>query len=217
MAAITREFWPNRSFVWGKLRNPFDSAAVVPSPEYLPYGLYFGRLIEEKGVDRLLDAAGLIGDFPIKIVGSGPDEPKLRSMVAERKLTNVEFLGPLCGTDLDRVLKTARFIVVPSVWHENFPYVINQAFALARPVIGTRRGGIAELVEDGVRGLLYEADDIQALAAAIRSLAADPERARALGTAAKAYSDQLFVDGHFYDDLMAIYERAADARSRTRR
>ena len=215
MAEVTHTFWPNRPIVWGKLRNPFDRGAYIPSSDYLPYGLYFGRLIEEKGVDKLMEAAALIDRFPIKIVGTGPDETKLRSMVAERKLTNVEFLGPLWGTDLDNLLRTARFVVVPSVWHENFPYVINQSFALARPVIGTRRGGINELVEDGVRGLLYDADDVQSLAAAIRLLAADPLKAAAMGSAAKAYSDNVFEDNHFYADLMAIYQRAADAHSRS--
>jgi glycosyltransferase involved in cell wall biosynthesis len=217
MAGITQEFWSHRSIAWGKLRNPFNSAAFSPSMDYEAYGLFFGRLIEEKGVDRLLEAATQINGFPIKIVGTGPNEEKLRSISAERHIENVEFVGPKWGAELDELLRRARFVVVPSVWHENFPYVINQSFALARPVIASRRGGITELVEDGVRGLLYEADDIPGLAAAIRTLASDPERAAKMGTAAKAYSDALFDDEIFFADLMDIYRKARDAHPRSGR
>lgn len=217
MAGVTQQFWPDRAVSWSKLRNPFDSAAQQPLDVYEPFGLFFGRLIDEKGVDRLIEAARAIDGFAIKIIGNGPDMGKLQALVGQYGLTNVEFLGPMWGDELNTVLARARFVVVPSIWHENFPYVINQAFALARPVLGSRRGGIPELLADGERGLVFEPDDPAALAAQIRRLAGDEGEARRMGQAAKAYSDATFNDAVFLAELMQAYERGKDAHHRRRR
>lgn len=216
MANVTNEFWPDRDFSWSKIRNPFDSPSHKPLDVYEPFGLYFGRLIDEKGVDRIIDAADRIDGFPVKIVGNGPDLEKLQQMVAERGLDNIEFLGPMWGAELEAVLSRARFVIVPSVWHENFPYVINQSFALARPVIGSRRGGITELVEDGERGLVFEPDDPAELAAKIVTLATDEGAARRMGQAAKQYSDAYFNDTAFLAEVMTAYQRGLDAYRRHR-
>ncbi len=217
MARQTRDFWPDRAISWSKMRNPFDSAAFTPHEGDEAYGLYFGRIIDEKGVDRIIDAAGRIDGFRVKIVGDGPDLEALRARAACEGLTNVTFTGPKWGDDLIPILSRARFVIVPSIWHENFPYVINQAFALARPVIGARRGGIPELIADGERGLVFDPDDRADLAAKITALAQDPELARRMGRKAKQYSDKTFNDTVFLADLMAAYERGGDAHRRHRR
>lgn len=217
LAETTQSFWADRLLSWSKLLNPFDSAKYQASDSYEPFGLYFGRLIVEKGVDRIVDAAGDIGDYPIKIVGNGPDEEMLRARVIERGLTNVEFLGPKWGEELNEILARAGFVIVPSTWHENFPYVINQAFAFGRPVLGSRRGGITELVDHGERGLIFEPDEPSALAAAIRQLAAKPDELKRMGQNAKAYSDELFNDETSLKNLLYAYERGMDEHSRHRR
>jgi len=214
MARTTEEFWPDRKFSWSKLRNPFDSATHAALDIYEPFGLFFGRLVDEKGVDRIIEAARSIDGFPIKIIGSGPDLEKLRDMASGYGLSNIEFLGPMWGEDLDSVLSRARFVLVPSLWHENFPYVINQAFALARPVIGSRRGGITELLADGERGLLFEPNNPEELAVHIRTLAANEAEARRMGIAAKTYSDATSNDEVFSAELMDAYRQAADVRNR---
>ncbi len=217
MAHETEKFWAGRNFSWSKMRNPFDSASFQPSDEYEPYGLYFGRIIDEKGVDRIVDAARDIHPFEMRIVGDGPDLDKLRQRADRENLSNIRFLGPLWGDALTPVLSRARFVVVPSLWHENFPYVINQAFALARPVIGARRGGITELVADGERGLIFDPDTPGALAGCINQLARNEDEARQMGQRAKVYSDANFNDTIFLQDLMHAYERAQDAHRRHRR
>lgn len=217
LAGVTKEFWPDRDFSWSKLRNPFNSSGFAASEEAEPYGLYFGRIIEEKGVDHLIDAAGEVCGFPIKIVGSGPDEQLLRDRVISRGLSNVEFMGPLWGPDLDVVLRRASFVIVPSIWHENFPYVINQAFAHARPVIGSNRGGITELVEHGVRGLIFEPTKPGDLAGAILELANNAQLRNTLGQNAKRWSDDVFSDQRTLEDLLTAYRGGQDAARRHRR
>ncbi|HEY3383825.1 MAG TPA: glycosyltransferase family 4 protein [Vicinamibacterales bacterium] len=211
MAHETQEFWPNRSFRWRQLRNPFDSTKFRLETAYEDYALFVGRLIEEKGVDVLLDAASLVPSVRVKIVGTGPEEGALRAQAARLELTNVEFLGAVWGDDLDMLLSRSRFLIVPSVWHENYPYVINQSFAFGKPVIASDRGGMPELVDHDRTGLVYDSGDRAALARAMQALWDDPDRTVRLGRAAKEYSDATFNDERFLETLLGIYSEVLDA------
>ncbi|MCP5124565.1 MAG: glycosyltransferase family 4 protein [Gammaproteobacteria bacterium] len=213
MARETENFWGVGSFCWDMLRNPFESRKYPYSPDYEDYGLYFGRLIDEKGVDILVSAAALAPTVRLKIVGNGPDAGKLKALANSLGLNNIEFVGSLWGTALDDILKRTRFVVVPSVWHENFPYVINQSFAFGKAVIGTDRGGIPELVKHGERGIVYPAHDIRLLADAMLDLWNNSEKAVEMGRRAKEYSDSEFNDEQQYEKLMSIYKKVLDART----
>lgn len=212
MARETERFW-KRSFRWKMLRNPFDSQKFPLSAESEDYGLFFGRLVEEKGVDVLVRAAARAPGVKLKIVGDGPESDRLLKLAADLGLSNVEFVGPQWGEDLTRLLQKCRFVVVPSVWHENFPYVINQSFAFGKPVIGSDRGGIPEMVADGVRGLVYAADSPEALAGAMLKLCESPELAESMGREAKRFSDEAFNDRSFYESLVNIYQEVLNERA----
>ncbi|QXI44670.1 glycosyltransferase [Pseudomonas wayambapalatensis] len=202
MLEKTREFWPGKAFRAGILKNPFDVGAF--QPVYTgDYALYFGRVIEEKGVDRIIEAVEKLS-IPVKIVGDGPDLAHLKALCEHKHLTHVEFLGPLWGDALKPVLEGARFILVPSLWHENFPYVIFQAFAAGKPVIGSLRGGIPELIS-AERGLLFEPDDPHALAACMKQLWNDAPLCTRLGINAREYVESEFSDQVFYETLMRHY------------
>jgi len=216
MARETERFWGADSFRWDTLRNPFDSRKFPLSEADDDYALFFGRLVDEKGVDILVRAMASARDVKLKIVGSGPDEEKLLKLTMQLGLQNVEFLGPKWGDELDSILSLARFVVVPSVWHENFPYVINQSFAFGKAVIGSDRGGIPELVSHGVRGLIYPAHDESALAAAMTELWNDPEQAKQMGKAAKVFSDDEFNDERFYERLISVYDGVLNESSGSR-
>jgi glycosyltransferase involved in cell wall biosynthesis len=205
MAHKTEAFWGKENFRWRMLRNPFGAHKHAASNEAGNYALYFGRLIEEKGVDVLLDAAALARDVPLVVVGDGPDMDKLKKQAASQGLTHVQFVGTKWGDDLDKILRGCRFVTVPSLWHENFPYVILQSFAMGKPVIGSNRGGIPELVAHGERGLVYEATDARALARFNSQLWNDKPATLRMGHAAKRYVDETFNDNNFYNNLMNIY------------
>lgn len=166
MAEQTEAFWGKGTVDIDFLRNPFDVAKNFVAPNVGDYMLYFGRLIDEKGVDVLLDAAAFAPDVPVVVVGDGPDRAALEKRA--KSLYNVRLVGPAWGEDLHKWLKNARAVVVPSIWHENFPYVILQAFAASTPVIASNRGGMPELVlAQGTKtafGWTYEATDAAALA-----------------------------------------------------
>lgn len=208
MAKKTEEFWGKETFHWDKLTNPYNSSQYPLCREYEDYILFFGRFVEEKGAEVLLRAMAKIPEVNLIMIGEGPQSDYLHQLSNELSLGNVKFTGPKWGENLNLLLKKSRFVVIPSIWHENFPYVIFQAFAFGKAVIGTDRGGIPELVFHGERGLIYPALDVDALAENIKKLWDDPGMSVRMGEKAKEYIDSEFTDEKFYENLMRIYREA---------
>lgn len=204
MADITKEFWADTKFNIDYIKNPFDSTKFSVSPVKENYCLYFGRLAYEKGVDLLLDAIKSYPNIPLKIVGNGPEEEKLKAIVETNRISNVEFLGSMWGEELNEILRKARFVIVPSKWHENYPYVINQSFAYGIPVIGSKKGGIPEMIGDD-RGLVFE--DINELKIQIEKLWKDEGLQRILGDNAKKWSDENFNQPIFNENIIRVYKK----------
>lgn len=208
MANKTEEFWGEDKFNWGVLRNPFNIDSHVLNGDTEEYFLYFGRLIDEKGVDILLEAAKLAPQIPIKIIGEGPQEGALRSFAKTHGLVNVEFLGPQWGDGLNSILKNARSVVVPSLWHENYPYVILQSFAAGKTVIGTNRGGIPEMLQNEKFGWLYDAENSAQLAELLISVSNLPnDEIVKPGRCAQQFVIDNFNDMSFYNSLISNYEK----------
>ncbi len=205
MARKTEEFWGSDSFGWQILRNPFDASKFSASSESGSYALFFGRLIDEKGVDVLLHAAAIAADVPVVIVGDGPDRDRLQSMAQALGCSNVTFMGEKWGDDMDRIIAACRYVVVPSLWHENFPYVILQSLAMGKPVVGSDRGGIPEMVRHGETGYVFDPDDASQLARYMGILANDDDEVARMGRRAKNLVDDEYNDVRFYDQLMQIY------------
>lgn len=206
MAAKTEEFWGKGRVQMDFLRNPFDATAHHVPVHAGDYMLYFGRLIGEKGVDVLVEGARSAPEVPVVIVGDGPDRSKLEQAAAS--LDNVRVVGPAWGAELKGWLHGARAVVVPSLWHENFPYVILQAFAAGKPVIGAERGGIPELVSAGPHGWLFDPLDVRALSALLTKVHNLGDHAIAeMGEATQSYVAAQFNDEKICADLKRIYER----------
>lgn len=206
MAKKTEEFWGTDTFRWAKLLNPFDSTKYEASYKYSDYILFFGRLVEEKGADILIKAMKYVPNARLLLVGDGPQLTQLKNLSINLNLRNIEFTGPKWGKEMDLLIENARFVVVPSLWHENFPYVIVQSFAMAKAVIGTDRGGIPELIIDGEYGYIYSANDAEDLSKKINELWSNPDLAVDMGKKAKEYADSIFNDNVFYETLMSIYQ-----------
>ena len=153
--------------------------------------LFVGRLAAIKGLRVLIEAlsraragGGDGGAITLDLVGDGPDRAALEA--AARPLDGaVRFLGYRSQAGVAAALAEADALVLPS-FAEGLPVVLMEAMASRRPVIATRVGGVGELVEDGVSGLLVEAGDAAGLAGAIAALAADPARRAGMGAAGRA-------------------------------
>ena len=157
--------------------HPIDTTNVTPYYEDNGYVLYMGRLSEEKGVDVLAEAAKMTPDINYRIVGSGPLQSALERQT--RGLKNIVFTGFKTGPALQRELKQARIVVVPSVWYENYPLSILEAKAAGKVVIASDIGGIPEMLDTR---FLVPAGDARGLAGKLQTWFNEPfAKRRAVG------------------------------------
>lgn len=169
------------------------------------YILYLGRLSEEKGIEVLIEAMKNIKNkVLLKIVGEGSLLDDLKRKKELEGLDNIEFVGFQSGDKLKQIISDSEFVVVPSVWYENSPLVIYEAMALGKTVIGSRIGGIPELIKEGVTGLLFEAGDSRELATKIDYLLDNDKVLTRMGEAAKVESLRFGFDKH-YEKIMEVY------------
>ena len=97
---------------------------------------------------------------------------RLRAQALQK---NIEFMGPFGSADLKTVFGNIDVLVVPSIWQENAPLVIQEAFIAGVPVIASRIGGIPELVADSVNGRLFEPGNARELKEMIEDVIEDPD------------------------------------------
>jgi len=199
---------------------PAERIVVVPNcvvaDDYHPlhragdHALYVGRLSREKGVEVLVRAAAASG-ARVKMVGDGPLRPTLERMIAESG-ADVELLGFRSGEELSAAVQAASAVVMPSICHDNCPLAVIEAMAWGKPVIGSRVGGIPELVRDGEEGVLVPHGDTAALGAAMLRLQQDSELAERMGRAGRARVEAHYDAGPHYRAVAAAYRLAAETR-----
>lgn len=176
--------------------------------------VYCGRLQGNKGVETLVRAAALARQ-PVTIVGTGPEDARLRSLSAELG-ADVEFLGYRPKSALPEVLQSARAIVVPSEVNENAPLALLEGYAAGRPVIGARIAGIPELVREEETGALFPSGQVEALAAALDRFAALPDaRLADMGAAGRRWVEQDFTATRYRSRLLALYASLDGATQRS--
>jgi glycosyltransferase involved in cell wall biosynthesis len=166
---------------------------AVPGP---PRVLTVGRLVEKKGHDTLIRAAGLLRDqgvaFMLRIAGDGPEWPRLQRLVHELDLAgHVIFLGPVSTREVQAEYGSASVFALaarrlPNGDRDGLPNVLLEAMVQGLPVVGTTQPGIAEAVEHERTGLLVGGEDPAALAGALRRVLTDRELARRLGASGQA-------------------------------
>lgn len=133
----------------------------LPKKDYI---LYFGRFSQEKGIETLLKACSLLPDVKFIFAGTGPMESEIS------KIPNIENVGFKSGEELSSLILQAKASVYPSIWYENCPLSVMESISLGTPVIGADIGGIPELVENGINGLLFKAGDAEDLVSKISQI-----------------------------------------------
>jgi glycosyltransferase involved in cell wall biosynthesis len=154
--------------------------------------LFVGRLVELKGLAYLIEAAARLRDrVPARIVaiGIGPERERLEALARERNIA-VDFRNKVPDAELHLAFLTSDVLVLPSIIDargdtEGLGVALLDAMSYCIPVIASRVGGIPDIIEDGVSGLLVPPADPQALAAAIERVAGDPAFARRLAEAGR--------------------------------
>lgn len=189
----------------GKLEvigNGVDIPAFAPLRPNGPV-LTVGRLVSGKGMETVIDACARLGR-PLVIAGQGPEENALKAQAAELG-ADVQFTGFL-GREAISTMYHQAFAVVLASRGEGLPNVVLEAMAHARPVVATPVGGVPDLIDDGVNGLLFPAGDSEALTAALKALEADPDQSGRIASAGYA-SVQRFSWDRVLPQLEAVLER----------
>jgi glycosyltransferase involved in cell wall biosynthesis len=164
--------------------------------------LYLGRLSREKGV-RTLARAWRSVDAPLVVAGDGELRPELE----RTSPSTVEFLGPVDHAKALDLVKSARALILPSLWYEGAPRSIAEAYAAGVPVIASRIGSIPEFVEDGRSGCLVSPGDSGSLAEAAGALR-DDDRCAELGEGAHGLWRERFTPERGVLELESAYETA---------
>lgn len=205
-----------RKFIEGGL--PADRIVIKPNfvdfqapPAGARQGfLFVGRLSAEKGIHTLVDAARSVAGLDIRVAGTGPEAHLLEGV------PGVVALGGLDGDAVRRAMSSSAALVLPSIWYENFPRTLVEAMACGLPIIASRIGALADLVEEGVSGLLFEAGNAADLAAKLKWAKENPEAMLAMGDRARAIYEEKFTARQNYLQLMSIYEDAMQQAQKDR-
>lgn len=168
------------------------------------YVLWAGRLNVEKGVDGLLDAAAL-PEIRFLIAGEGPCRQGLEQRALKMGLPKAEFLGYVERDDLLEPIGRSMLVVMPSIWYENLPCATVEEFALGKPVVASRIGGMPELVIDGETGMLFDAGDQSGLVDRIKQMRDSPSLVREMGRKARARVETEFDTGTHYRNVRQLY------------
>lgn len=171
------------------------------------YAIFVGRLDEVKGIDTVLEAWERVGDrVPLKIVGDGPKAECVKDAAAKNQ--NIEYLGWRSKREVLEMVRDARFLIIASEYYEPFGRVIVEAFSVGTPVIASRLGAMAEIVEDYKTGRLFHPGNRADLADKVEWAAAHPtELASMRGRARAEYERNYSADANF-DQLARIYAAA---------
>lgn len=166
-----------------------------------------GRLVPQKSVDVALRAVALADGVSLAIAGDGPERARAQALARDLGLGGrVRFLGPQPRTTVFELFRAADAALLSSGW-ESFGLVVAEALAVGTPVLSTAVGGVFEVLEDGVNGLLVPPEDPQALAEAIDRFFADAALRERLSGAAAASVAHLGPDavyGRLEEILQAV-------------
>ncbi len=160
------------------------------------------RLTVEKGVQVVLDAMTRIPPsvgVEVVIAGRGPLESTVKAAAAADP--RIRFLGFIQGEEKQNLLAGGDYLLIPSLWYENAPVAVVEAAAYGLGLIGSRIGGIPELVEEGATGLLFPPGDADRLAAIMQDLASGRTRLEGFSEASQTVADR-----HGVDRMVDAYE-----------
>jgi glycosyltransferase involved in cell wall biosynthesis len=174
-----------------------------------------GRLAEQKGLEYLIRAAALLRkDLPsarIVLAGDGPLEQRLSKLVSGLELEDMVLLLGL-RSDIGDLLAASDLVVLPSLW-EGLSISLLEAMAAGKPVVTTTVGGNREVTNDGETAVLVPPKDPASLAAAIRTLASDPDRLEELGRRGKQAQLERYTLQRMLDAYLDEYDRLLRQKS----
>lgn len=192
----------------------FTELPKEPTKQFLgDYGLYFGRISEEKGVDTVIKAYEKMPEYNVKIMGDDSTEEarKLKKYIEERKIKNVEFVGFKKGEELEAIIEKSRFTIIPSIWYDNLPNTALESFKYKKPIIASNIGSLPELVIDNENGFLFEPQNYEELAKIVKRFDND-EIVKRMGEKGWELLNSKFLPEKHYKELLNVFESVIKKR-----
>ena len=178
---------------------------VIPSNSN--YFLYFGRVERVKGMLTLIKAFEMLPDIDLIIVGEGSMMGDIESELEASQLNNVSLVGFKQGAELENLIENCIGTILPSEWYENCPMSILESFAFGKPVIGTRIGGIPELINDGKDGFLIEVANVNELSEKIKWMHINRSQSYNMGLDGYKKMITEFSPQKHYEKLKMLYTK----------
>jgi len=188
---------------------PASEEPFTPVPQNdPPRFLFLGRLVPEKGLAWLLRAVAHTDEaVHLDVAGTGPRQEALQALADDLGVDDhVSFHGWVESDRVPGLIRSARAVVFPSVWHEPAGLITLEAAAQGRPLIAGRVGGIPEYTDEAY-ATLVDARDVSGLARAIDRLARAPQRANRMGQEGYEAAQSTFSMDRFLNQLHTFYER----------
>lgn len=192
--------------------NPtfIECADIEPCYSHNNYVLCLGRFSHEKGFIYVIEALRYLKDIPVQVAVTGDRDncsEELRKVIDTYNLVEkVRFVGFLSGRELENVTQNAMCVACPAIWYENMPNTVLEAYAYGKPVIASNIGSLAEIVEDGVTGLLFDPKNSKQIADCIRKLYEAPELCMRLGKQGRKMCETVYSPQRHWNNFMSIYE-----------
>ena len=165
------------------------------------YIAFAGRLSKEKGVELLAETAKKLPECTFAVAGDGPDKMLLEN------IDNVKLVGFLSGDKLIEFIANAKLLVVPSIWYENCPLSILEAQYMGVPVVTMNNGGMAELIEDGITGILVNEPSPDEMAASLKRTIEDEQYYNTLRENCRNGRENILSVDEYAVSLIEEYEK----------
>ncbi|MCH6258088.1 glycosyltransferase family 4 protein [Puniceicoccaceae bacterium K14] len=203
------------SVIWNACEDPGRLLLDKQDDEGNGGVVFLGRLVDEKGVDVLIEAWKQLqqesifshrnGSKDLTIIGEGDASPTLKQLAGD--CANIEFTGQLPHDEAMHRLSEASVLVFPSRWAEPFGLGIIEAMAAGKAVVASNIGAPKELIDDNVDGVLVPPENSQALAASLSGLLINSKRTRRIGRAARAKYELNFKANVHAQRLVRLYAK----------
>ncbi|ULH17591.1 glycosyltransferase (plasmid) [Deinococcus sp. KNUC1210] len=199
------------------LRGGLPAEKLVVKPNFLPtdpgaglhrgaFALFVGRLTPEKGILTLLDAWRTLGaTVPLTIAGDGPLAQEVERRAGE--LPGVTYLGRQPRDHIQELMREARLLVFPSEWYEGFPMTLIEAFAAGLPVVASRLGSMASIIEHGVSGRHFQPGDAADLVRQVEWLLQHPQALDAMRLEVRRRYLEQYTARQNVEQLIGLYQR----------
>ncbi|WP_428937685.1 glycosyltransferase [Fontivita pretiosa] len=178
------------------------------------YALFVGRLTEEKGIRTLLESWKSLyarAGVRLRIVGDGPMRQQVIQQAHEQE--GIEYMGRRAPEEVYGMMGEARALIFPSIWYEGLPRTIIESFAVGTPVVASRLGSMAEVVDAGRTGMLFAPGNGKELTSAMEELVREEGRYWQMRQSARLEYQTRYTAEVNYPTLLECYE-AAVARLR---